>query len=412
MTDEILFLSHRIPFPPDRGDKIRSHHILRHLAGLRPVHVGTFADDDRDFAAQGDLAALAQSHCLVRRSRPLILAGLQSLYQRRPVSLPAFASTELAGYIARVLADRPIGTIYAFSGQMGQFIPDSFRGRVIFDFVDVDSAKFDSYAESERGIRHWINAREGRLLSAEEARIARRADTSLFVSPEEADLFSLRLSPGDRAASDIRAIRNGIDSHYFDRAAVTPEAKMLACGGPRLIFAGQMDYAPNHAAALRVIERLLPAIRAALPQATFHVVGRAAGEQLLRHHGQDGVYVWGGVDDIRTYLAAADLALIPLDLARGVQNKVLEAMAMALPVVLTNAAATGVNAVAGQQLLCADDDRDLIAQTLALLSQPERAGAMGAAARRHVVDTLSWEATLAPLEAMLDPLPRAARDAA
>ncbi|HQN55177.1 MAG TPA: glycosyl transferase family 1, partial [Novosphingobium sp.] len=189
MTNEILFLSHRMPFPPDRGDKIRSHHVLKRLAGLAPVHVATFADDDRDIAEEVELAALARSYRLVRRVKPLVFAGVESLLRRQPVSLPAFHSAELADYIARILRERPIGTIYVFSGQMGQYIPDDFAGEVIFDFVDVDSAKFEAYAERDNGLRRWINAREGRLLAAEEARLARRAGVSLLVSSEEAALF-------------------------------------------------------------------------------------------------------------------------------------------------------------------------------------------------------------------------------
>lgn len=412
MSNEILFLSHRMPFPPDRGDKIRSHHILKRLALIAPVHIATFADDEREIAEEVELATLARSYRLVRRVKPLILAGLQALITRQPVSLPAFFSAEISDYVAAVLRDHPISTIYAFSGQMGQYIPEDFAGRVVFDFVDVDSAKFEAYAERDRGVPRWINAREARLLSVEEARIARRADVSLFVSTEEAALFQARLSPEDVAASDIRTLRNGIDSRFFDPALVSAEPAMMECGGPRLIFAGQMDYAPNVAAALRVIDRLLPAIRETLPKATFHVVGRNPAEDLVDRHGKDGVFVWGGVDDIRTYLAAADLALIPLEIARGVQNKVLEAMAMNLPVVLSSAAATGIGATDGEQFAVADSDADLVERVTALLSHPRQGWNLGLEARRHVVETMSWQATLSPLAELVGSGVAAARHAA
>ena len=401
MTNEILFLSHRMPFPPDRGDKIRSHHVLKRLAGLAPVHVATFADDDRDIAEEVELAALARSYRLVRRVKPLVFAGVESLLRRQPVSLPAFHSAELADYIARILRERPIGTIYVFSGQMGQYIPDDFAGEVIFDFVDVDSAKFEAYAERDNGLRRWINAREGRLLAAEEVRLARRAGVSLLVSPEEAALFRARLPIEDRAACDVRTLRNGIDSRYFDPAAVKPEPRLVDCDGPRLIFSGQMDYAPNIEAALRVIERLLPRIRELIPRTTFHVVGRNPAEELREHHGRNGVNVWGGVEDMRTWLSGADLALVPLEIARGVQNKVLEAMAMGLPVVLTSAAATGIGAQDGKHLVVADSDDDLVERTTALLSHPRQGWTLGLEARRFVVEELSWQATLAPLAAMV-----------
>jgi polysaccharide biosynthesis protein PslH len=288
-----------------------------------------------------------------------------------------------------------------FSGQMGQYVPADFAGRVICDFVDVDSAKFEAYAERSNGLKYWINTRETRLLGAEEARLARRSDLSLLVSAEEAALFRARLSPEDLAASAVRALRNGIDSRFYDPAAVKPEPRLLECEGPRLIFTGQMDYAPNIAAALRVAERLLPLIRHTLPKATFHVVGRNPTAELLAYHGKDGCHVWGAVEDIRTWLAAADLALVPLEIARGVQNKVLEAMAMGLPVVVTPAAACGIGGSGGQHFAAAESDAELAECVIALLANPGRAHALGLEARRFVVDELSWQATLAPLARML-----------
>lgn len=412
MTGEILFLSHRMPYPPDRGDKIRSHHILRKLATLAPVHVATFADDERDIAEEVELAAVARSYRLVRRVKPLILAGFQALLRRQPVSIPAFSSGEIAKYVAELLAERSISTIYVFSGQMGQFIPAGFEGRVIFDFVDVDSAKFEAYAERASGLKQWLFAREARLLAAEEARLAKLADVSLLVSAEEAELFRARLPLDLRPMCDVRALRNGTDSRFFDPALVHAAPAMAASPGPRLIFAGQMDYAPNVDAALRVIDRLLPKVRETLPRATFHVVGRNPAEELVERHGQNGVFVWGGVEDIRTYLAAADLALIPLEIARGVQNKVLEAMAMALPVVVTGDAATGIGAQDGKHFMVADSDADLVERVAALLAHPRQGVTLGLEARRFVSENLSWQAALAPLADLLSDDTDVARHAA
>ena len=412
MSSEILFLSHRVPFPPNRGDKIRSHHVLRHLAKLAPVHVATFADDAADMAQDGELGAVAASHCLIQRRKSLVRAGVEALARGQPVSLTAFHDAKLAAYVRKVLSEHPIGTIYAFSGQMGQYIPASFNGRVVFDFVDVDSAKFEAYAEAGHGPRRWIDAREGQLMRREEARLARQADVSLLISNEEAALFRARLLPQDQLECEVKALRNGIDSTLFDRAACDPAPAMLACSGPRLIFTGQMDYAPNVAAAQRVIERLLPAIRQQFPDATFHVVGRGPPDALRAQHGRGGAYIWGAVDDMRHYLAAADLALVPLELARGVQNKVLEAMAMRLPVVLTPAAATGIGGSDQLHYAVGNDDAELVTQVCALLGDADRRRGIGSAARRFVVETLSWQATLAPLGALLGLPDAAARDAA
>ena len=161
MSEEILFIGHRIPFPPNRGDKIRSHHILKRLARLAPVHVACFADDDADMGEEVELAAMAHSYRLVRRAVPLAVAGVRALAARKPVSLTAFYDAQLAAYIDAMLASGRIGTIYVFSGQMGQYVPADFRGQVVMDFVDVDSAKFEAYAQGARGPMRWLFQREG-----------------------------------------------------------------------------------------------------------------------------------------------------------------------------------------------------------------------------------------------------------
>lgn len=400
---EILFLSHRIPFPPDRGDKIRSHHILRRLARIAPVHVATFADDDADMVEEAELATLAKSYKLVRRSLPLLLAGIQGLLRNEPVSLPAFYSSELARYVREVLATRDIGAIYVFSGQMGQYVPEEFAGRLIVDFVDVDSAKFDAYAHKHSGPERWVHRREGKLLHREEVRLALRADHNLLISREEADLFASRLSPIERDAIAVDVMGNGIDSDFFNPERVLPEPKLAGMSRQRLIFTGQMDYPPNIDAVLRTAKRILPRVRNQLPGATFHVVGRNPPEDVLELDGKDGIHVWGRVEDMRCWLAAADLAVVPLEIARGVQNKVLEAMAMRLPVVLSSGAATGIPAQDGSEFLVADRDEEIATKIIGLLKNPGRAAAIGTAARRFVVEKQSWQAALAPLERLFGP---------
>lgn len=399
MDGEILFIAHRLPFPPDRGDKIRSHYILKHLASLAPVHVATFADDAADFAEEANLAAVATSYCLRQRTKPLPLAAVQALARSLPVSLTAFHDPALADYIAAVLTTRPISAIYVFSGQMGQYVPAGFTGRLIVDLVDVDSAKFEAYADRRSLPMRWVEKREARLLAIEEARLAERAETTLLISSAEAELFRSRL-PAHHGA-DVGVLGNGIDSVGFDPAVVVPEPRMLACAGPRLIFTGQMDYTPNIDAVRRVLDRILPAIRAVHPAASFHVVGRNPAPELLARHGENGCHVWGRVDDIRPWLAAATQALIPLEIGRGVQNKVLEAMSMALPVVLSGEAATGIAAQDGEHFAVADSDAALAQAVLELVDDTTRARTLGQAARRFVVDNVSWEAALAPLATIM-----------
>ncbi|MGH6785220.1 MAG: TIGR03087 family PEP-CTERM/XrtA system glycosyltransferase [Novosphingobium sp.] len=401
MTGEILFLAHRIPFPPDRGDKIRSHHLLQRLAQLAPVHVATFADDEDDAEAETELAALARSYHVVRRPNSLLLAGIQGLLRDEAVSLPAFHSDKLVGYVAKVLAEHPIETIFVFSGQMGQYVPDDFAGRVIVDFCDVDSAKFEAYAAAHRWPESWIHAREGRLLRREERRLALRADRCLLISAEEAALFAERLPPLERGAVSIGVLGNGIDSDRFAPGVVAAEPRLAALPRGRVVFTGQMDYPPNVAAVQRFARGILPLVRRQVPAATFHVIGREPTEAVLALGEADGCSIWGRVEDMRPWLAGADIAAVPLAIARGVQNKVLEAMAMGLPVVLTSGAATGIAASDGEHFCVADGDAAIAAQIVALLGDPVRAAEIGRAARDYVVQQQSWPAALGPLDALL-----------
>ncbi|MDK4805110.1 MAG: TIGR03087 family PEP-CTERM/XrtA system glycosyltransferase [Novosphingobium aromaticivorans] len=397
---EILFLAHRIPFPPDRGDKIRSHHVLRALAAMAPVHVACLADNADDMAHEGELEALAASHCLVRRRASLVGAGLVALVTGQPLSLTAFSSGRLARYVRKVLAERPISAIYVFSGQMARYVPARFAGRVVMDFVDVDSAKFAQYARRPTPAAPAY-MREAWLLRRFEARVARHATTSLFVSEEEAALFRARLGPRRAAQCDVRAMGNGIDTGLFDPAGVAPAPEMTSAG-PQIVFTGQMDYPPNVEAAIHFARHVMPLVRGRFPAAQFNVVGRAPARSVCALDGENGVLVTGAVPDVRPWLAGADLVVAPLALARGVQNKVLEAMAMGRPVLLSPQAATGLAGSDGTHFaLSPIASEELAARVVRLLSDPRRGQAMGRAARALVCERYGWDRMLAPLPQLL-----------
>jgi len=406
---ETLFVAHRMPFPPDRGDKIRSHHLLKALCRLGPVHVATLGETDVDFRSEPLLAELARSHCLARRAGNLPLAGLRAFTAGWPVSLAAFDSPQLRTWISQALDAHPIDTIFVFSGQMGQFVPAEFAGRVVVDLCDVDSAKFESYADNHAWPRRWIYAREARLLAAEEARLAHRADATLLISQDEAELFRRRVG---RTRANVITLANGIDTDLFDPAAVAPDPRLVADTGPHIVMTGQMDYPPNVAAVLRTARQLMPAIREVYPAAKFHVVGRNAGAEVRALGGLNGTRVWGEVPDVRPFLAAADLVVAPLTIARGVQNKVLEAMAMARPILLSAEAATGIGAADGEHYAVGSDDQDMAKRALELLSDRPVALAMGASAKRFVIEHKSWDAALAPLADIIGGPTVEARDAA
>lgn len=398
---ELLFLAHRIPFPPDRGDKIRSHAILKALAARGPVHVATFGETEADMAAEADLSAIAASHLLVRRTISNLRAGLNALPSGKPVSLTAFDSQDIRHYVARLLATRPIDAVFVFSGQMAQFIPPSFAGRVVIDFVDMDSAKFAAYAKATAGPMKLVHAREARLLGAFERQMARRAQLSLFCSPTEVAEF--RLGLGDPQVC-VDPVVNGIDTAFYDPVGVGP-APYAGEAGPHLVFTGQMDYAPNVDAVVHFAEAVLPAVQKQLPDARFHIVGRNPAPAVRALEGRAGVHVVGAVDDIRPWIGSADLVVAPLRIARGIQNKVLEAMAMARPVIASGAAAEGIVAQSGAHFIVARDDAAMVDAVCALAADQDRAAAIGAAARAHMLKHYQWDAQLAPLLAWLDQPP-------
>ncbi|GAA0279995.1 TIGR03087 family PEP-CTERM/XrtA system glycosyltransferase [Alteraurantiacibacter aestuarii] len=396
MSGEILFLAHRLPFPPDRGDRIRSHHILKALAKIAPVHVGCFVDGEADLAHAGKLSRLAASYCIARRAKPLWLSGAEALLRQEPVSLTAFGSGELADWTENLLSSGRISAIYVFSGQMGQFVPHDWAGRLVADLVDVDSAKFEAYARQARFPKNWINAREGRLLARFEAQLAARADHTLLVSEAEAQL--LRSRAGD--AGNIRALGNGIDAAFFAPQAASSAAAING-EGPHFVFTGQMDYQPNIAAVQRMARAIMPGIRRVHPAAQFHIVGRAPTAAVRDLDGQNGVRVHGEVPDVRPFLAAADVVVAPLTIARGVQNKVLEAMAMARPVLLSPQAATGIDAQDQRDFVIAADDDEFIAKALDLVADRQLAARIGLAAREFVIAHQGWSAMLADLPGLM-----------
>lgn len=395
---DILFLAHRIPFPPDRGDKIRSWNVLKHLAGLGRVHLACFADDEADASHLESLrkalgGRLGQAHVEVRR-RSKLAAAAEALASGKPLSLTLFDSPKLRSFIEQVLARPEVGAVYASSGQMGQFVPERVRQLFVMDFLDMDSAKFADYAKS--GALRWIHRREAGKLFAFERATAARADVTLFVTEAERQLFAEKA--GLRQA-DIRAVSNGIDLDFYD-----PRADFPRLGGsnePLILFTGQMDYRPNVEAVTEFAGRCVPLIRAQRPDVRFAIVGRNPAPAVQRLAERPGIVVTGAVPDVRTWLAAADIVVAPLKIARGIQNKVLEGMAMARPVVASPGAFEGIEAQPGRDLVVADSWEEQAEAILSLLGDPSRARSIGDSAHRCVQSRYRWEIRLAPLTAIL-----------
>jgi len=382
VSGDIVFLAHRLPWPPDRGDRIRSWHVLKALAKLRRVHVVAPLESEAERRHIAMVESVAASVTVSPRRTSKVAALVGALARHQPASVVAFEVPALAARVRALIAAHDIGTIYAFSGQMAAYVPADFAGRFVMDFVDVDSAKFDALGAKMWGLGGWVMRREGRLLHDFEGAAARRADASLFVSAAEAALFRAR------TGNDATVVENGVDAAHFAPGAVAA----ITAPHPLIVFTGQMDYPPNVEAVAAFVRDVLPLI----PAATFAIVGRAPTAAVQALAGPR-VIVTGEVPDTRVWLAAADVVVAPLALARGIQNKVLEAMAMGKAVVASPAAAEGIDAVIGTELLVADTPAEQAATITGLLGGPNRAAAIGVAARERVRARYSWEARLAPL---------------
>jgi sugar transferase (PEP-CTERM/EpsH1 system associated) len=328
-----------------------------------------------------------------RRARAM---SATALLMNRPLRLDYYRSRSLSEWVARLHRKLPVSRVLVFSSVMAQFVEPQRYARKVIDFVDVDSAKWSQYAVQKSWPMNRVYAREGRQLLRYERRVAREFDASLFVSAQEAALFSGLAS---ESAARIGWFSNGVDSSYFspmhDFDNPFPE------GGPVMVFTGAMDYWPNVDAVQWFADDILPAILQRHPKARFYIVGARPSPQVQALGQRPGIHVTGTVPDVRPYLAHAQISVAPLRIARGIQNKVLEAMAMALPVVLTGNAATGIDAIDGEHFAIGDSDAALVTAALDLLGDRRAADKLGMEARRFVTENASWQSALAKLPHLL-----------
>jgi len=400
----LLYLTHRIPYPPNKGDKVRSYHLLRYLAQRYAVHLGTFIDDDADRAHVATVASLCASvHVASIQPTLARVRSLGGLFTGEALTLRYYRDEGLAQWVREAVGRHGIGRCVAFSSAMAQYVADAPGVRVVADFVDVDSAKWEQYGRTRRWPLSSLYRREGDRLLAYERAIARRADAAVFVTPAEAELF-LRKAP--ECAGRVWSAQNGVDTTYFapDPARGSP----FAPDESPIVFTGAMDYWPNVDAVSWFAREALPMIRASRPQARFHIVGMQPAATVQALARLPGVNVTGRVPDVRPYLQHARVVVAPLRVARGIQNKVLEAMAMARPVVASACAAQALTAVPGTDLEVGDDAPAIAARVVTAM-EPVRGEALGAAARRRVLADYDWMTNLAAFGRLLEgsPAPRA-----
>ncbi len=388
----ILYLVHRLPYPPNKGDKVRSYHLLRHLAERHEVLLGTFVDDPEDEPHVATVRQWCADVKAVRlHPRRAKVASLQGLLRGEPLTLAYYRNAELAAWARAQRADAAV----VFSSSMAPYA-DGFPGPVLVDFVDVDSAKWADYAKAHRWPLSWLYRREGRTLLAYERAVAARATQSFFVTDKEVALFT-GLAP--ECAGRVRAVGNGVDTVYF-----APDPSRPSPYDPDeipVVFTGAMDYWPNVDAVTWFAAEMLPALRARWPGLRLSIVGRSPTAAVQALAGE-AVRVTGTVPDVRPWLQHAAVVVAPLRLARGVQNKVLEAMAMARPVVAAAQCVGAIDARPGWHLQAAEFAADYVSAVDAWLQSPAEADAVGRRARDGVVERYGWAARLSPLNTCLE----------
>jgi sugar transferase (PEP-CTERM/EpsH1 system associated) len=387
----ILYVCHRFPFPPRRGGKIRPFNMVRHLHAAHDVVV---AAPSRS-AGEAEEGAGIAPHCsafetAVLREPVQVARMIARLPTRAPSSIGYFHSPELARRIRNRLASERFDLVFVHCSSVAHYVEHVEGIPKILDFGDMDSQKWLEYARVKPlPLRpgYWL---EGRKMMAEERRLARRFD--LCTATTRAEWETLE-SYGAAKATDW--FPNGVDSAYFAPDGEPYDPAQIA-------FVGRMDYYPNQQCMLEFCAGVWPRLRERRPDLRLAIVGAEPSAAILELAALPGVTVTGSVDDVRPHLRRAALTVAPLRIARGTQNKILEAMALGVPVVASRLAAGGVDAVAGEHLLTADTPDEQVAAIEAILDRPGERARLAHAGRARVLSHHAWDRSMERLDAIIE----------
>jgi sugar transferase (PEP-CTERM/EpsH1 system associated) len=390
MKTPLLFLCHRIPYPPNKGDKIRSFHLLHHLSQHFDIYLATFVDDPQDWPWVSEVEKYCVDSLFVKLNPATArLRSLSGLVTGKVLSLPYYQNAEVQAWINARVEEHNISHLLVFSAAMAQYVlaPDLPFERRVIDFVDIDSDKWQQYALQKRWPMSWLYRREGELLLNYEREVARQFDAGLFVSSTEAAMFR-ELAP--ESAHKVGFYNNGVNSAYFapDEALPNPYAEEERV----LVFTGAMDYWPNIDAVTRFAREIFPQMREREPALHFYIVGSSPTSGVTQLASLPGVTVTGRVEDVRPYLQYALAAVAPMHIARGVQNKVLEAMAMEKPVIVSSKGLEGIDALHGEHVLLADTAAEYVACLQQVLDDVHPK--MGQHARQRISRHFNWDENL------------------
>ncbi|MDA9840309.1 TIGR03087 family PEP-CTERM/XrtA system glycosyltransferase [Rubripirellula sp.] len=389
---KLLFLAHRFPYPPNRGDRIRSYNMLRVLAEHFEISLGCTSDESvsdqqldhmRQFCERIHVAQLPSWS---RRAR----AG-RALFKWQSLTEAMFTAPSLHREVQRWHQSFHFDKAIVFCSSMYPYMNSTaFRGLTkIVDLVDVDSEKWKQMSAENRFPMSWVYGREAKTVRSLERKIGRESKLATLVSDAEAQLYRTSVSP----TCQVLGVSNGVDTEYFSPIPDGTEKQTQTQDTIELVFTGVLDYSPNVEGMVWFCKRIMPELR---KQRDFRlkVVGRRPCSRVIELDEIDGVQVVGEVPDVRPYLHDADIAISPLKLARGIQNKVLEAMACGLPAVVTPQSAEGIDAESGKELWIADDSNEWIESLLNLADSPNVRIETGSAARELVEQHYSWSAKM------------------
>jgi sugar transferase (PEP-CTERM/EpsH1 system associated) len=387
----VLCLAHRLPYPPDKGDRIRTFHLLQFLAGRARVHLACLADEPVGAEEMAGLERYCERVAIVpvgrwgRRAR-----ALASLARGGTATEGAFDVPQLRAVVRRWACET---NFHAALGTASSMVPylrlKELAGvPVVIDLVDVDSQKWFDYAAAGGGPRAWLHRTEGRRLRRLEQALPTWARAVTLVGEAEAALYRRFAAPGT-----VRAITNGVDLEYFRPG---PEA-----AGPVCVFVGALDYHPNVDGANWFCREVWPQIVCRRPGAKFLLVGRRPAPAVRRLGDLPGVELVGQVPDVRPHVARSAVTVVPLRIARGVQNKVLESLAMAKPTVASPQSLAGLRAEPGAHLLRASSPDEWVEAVLRLFEDRQLCRRLGAAGRHYVEENHCWDRCLGPFVQLL-----------
>jgi len=400
---KFIFICHRIPYPPNKGDKIRSYNLLRYLSRDHEVYLFCLIDNYRDIDHLNHLKSMVK-HVFYDVINPKLKKAISctALFAGTSISTRYFYSAKLQKAVDNVLEKEGVDLIFCFSSPTAEFVfRSTYYKRGVkdsiwaMDLIDMDSEKWSDYAKRSKWPQALIYSMEAKYLLKYETRIAKEFDQLFLVSEAEKALFLRKIK-----ANNVTALPNGVDLTFFSQNHRSPLKK----SGPTLVFTGAMDYWPNVDGVTWFATEIFPKVRELFPTAKFFVVGGDPAQEVKRLSRIAGVRVTGFVKDVRDYLSIADVCVVPLRIARGIQNKILEAMAMGKPVVTTHKALQGIGANPERDVFVADAPSEFAEHIIRILSNPRLASTVGSNGRRCVEKNYSWERSYSILSSTLSSL--------